>query len=113
MINLTFSADTRNRNVGGDEAGLTVLLDIERLHRDRDWWVAEAARTGTDWRSHNRACAGNAFAAACWAALNRDAGQAPAVIHHKHSSIGEPAPAEPKHHNTPTASQHPAKGGSP
>ena len=52
MINLTFSADTRNRNVGlGDEAGLTVLLDIERLHRDQDWWVAEAARTGTDWRS--------------------------------------------------------------
>ena len=52
MINLTFSADTRNRNVGlGDEAGFTVLLDIERLHRDRDWWVAEAARIGTDWRS--------------------------------------------------------------
>jgi len=52
MINLTFSADTRNRNVGlGDEASLTVVLDIGRLHRDRDWWVAEAARTGTDWRS--------------------------------------------------------------
>jgi hypothetical protein len=52
MINLTFSADTRNRNVGlGDEAGLTVLLDSERLHRDRAWWAAEAERTGTDWRS--------------------------------------------------------------
>jgi hypothetical protein len=53
MINLTFSADTRNRNVGlGDEAGLTVLLlDSERLQRDRAWWAAEAERTGTDWRS--------------------------------------------------------------
>ena len=52
MINLTFSADTRNRNVGlGDEAGLTVLLDSERLHRDRAGWAAEVAHTGTDWRS--------------------------------------------------------------
>jgi hypothetical protein len=73
-----------------------------------------ALRQALEWvHVLNRACAGNAFAAACWAALNRDAGQAPAVIQHKHSSIGEPAPAEPKHHNTPTASQHPAKGGSP
>jgi hypothetical protein len=52
MTNLTFSADTRNRNVGlGEEAGLKVLLDIETLQRDRAWWAAEAARTGTDWRS--------------------------------------------------------------
>ena len=52
MINLTFSADARNRSVGlGDEAGLTVLTDIEKLDRDRAWWAAEAARTDTDWRS--------------------------------------------------------------
>jgi hypothetical protein len=53
MINLTFSVDTCNRNVGlGDEAGLTVLLpESERLQRNRAWWAAEAERTGTDWRS--------------------------------------------------------------
>jgi hypothetical protein len=52
MINLTLSADTRNRNVGlRDEAGLTVLTDIEKLGRDRAWWAAEAERTGTDWQS--------------------------------------------------------------
>jgi hypothetical protein len=52
MINLTLSADTRNRNVGlGDEAGLTFFTDIEKLDRDRAWWAAEAARAGTDWRS--------------------------------------------------------------
>jgi hypothetical protein len=45
-------AEARNRNVGlGDEAGLTVLTDIEKFDRDRAWWAAEAARTGTDWRS--------------------------------------------------------------
>jgi hypothetical protein len=50
MINLTLSADTRNRNVG-NEAGLTALTDIEKLERDRAWWAAEAVRAGTDWRS--------------------------------------------------------------
>jgi hypothetical protein len=50
MNNLTFSADTRNRNVGlGDEAGLLVLTDIEKLDRDRAWWREEAVRVGTDW----------------------------------------------------------------
>lgn len=52
MFPISERADTRNRNVGlGDGAGLTVLLEIERLDRDRTWWAAEAARTGTDWRS--------------------------------------------------------------
>jgi hypothetical protein len=51
MSNLIFSADTRNRNVGLRGEVLTVLLDGERLHRDRAWWAAEAARTGADWRS--------------------------------------------------------------
>jgi hypothetical protein len=52
MFAISERADTRNRNVGlGDGAGLTVLLEIERLDRDRTWWAAEAARTGTDWRS--------------------------------------------------------------
>ena len=45
-------ADARNRNVGlGDEAGLTVLLDIEKLDRDRVWWAEEAWRADTDWPS--------------------------------------------------------------
>jgi hypothetical protein len=52
MNNLTFSADTRNRNVGlGDEAGLLVLTDIEKLNRDRAWWREEAVRVGTDWQT--------------------------------------------------------------
>jgi hypothetical protein len=50
MNNLTFSADTRNKNVGlGDEAGLLVLTDIEELDRDRAWWREKAVRVGTDW----------------------------------------------------------------
>jgi hypothetical protein len=45
-------AEARNRNVGlGGKAGLTVLTDIEKFDRDCAWWAAEAARTGTDWRS--------------------------------------------------------------
>jgi hypothetical protein len=45
-------AEARNSNVGlGDEAGLTVLTDIEKFDRNRAWWAAEAARTRTDWRS--------------------------------------------------------------
>jgi hypothetical protein len=42
MFAISERADTRNRNVGlGDGAGLTVLLEIERLDRDRTWWAAE------------------------------------------------------------------------
>jgi hypothetical protein len=48
MINLTLSAEARNRNVGV-EADFAIL-DIEKP-RDRAWWAAEAARSGTDWRS--------------------------------------------------------------
>jgi hypothetical protein len=52
MILLHDHADARNRNVGlGDEAGLIVHIDFEKLDRDRAWWAAEAARTETDWRS--------------------------------------------------------------
>jgi hypothetical protein len=52
MTMLHDRAEARNRNVGlGDEAGFTVLTHIEKLDRDRAWWAAEAARTGTDWRS--------------------------------------------------------------
>jgi hypothetical protein len=52
MTLLLDRAEARNRNVDlGDEAGLTILTDIEKADRDRAWWAAEAARTGTDWRS--------------------------------------------------------------
>lgn len=45
-------AQARNRSVDlGDEVGLPVRAEIEKLVRDRAWWAAEAARAGTDWRS--------------------------------------------------------------
>jgi hypothetical protein len=52
MTLLDDRAEGRNRDIGlGDEAGLTVLTDIEPLDRDRAWWREEAVRVGTDWQT--------------------------------------------------------------
>src|SRR5262245_18228407 len=52
MTSLQHRAEARNGNVGlGNEVGLPVHADIEKLDRVRTWWAAEATRTITDWRS--------------------------------------------------------------
>jgi len=52
MTSLHHRAEARNGNVGlGNEVGLPVHADIEKLDRVRTWWAAEATRTSTDWRS--------------------------------------------------------------